>query len=381
MSNLSIDAQNKSHVNGYCVVQFKSTMGAVRALISMALKGEPFVAGFGPPKEADEDGVIATAAHSMIEGFLQVSTPKYREEREKGIYKDHQQGLYSLNDISEEKADVNVNNNGNNHKPIGESFYGTEWTDEEEYPQYWVRLADDSVAGYKKIQDLDPTFQINLQECQCRKSGEYTFDLIDQSTVQTYQFRSTNPKVIALWVEIITQAADGRIKFDPSMALQKRSKSPDRWLNHQCYLSKKELALSLLYSPDGHKWFADRKMLNQYVRNFLQNGKLDLISTRFTVQDLKDLLSREAFELYSEKSLSHLLNSPKASKDQGSYVKCPNCKNVMEIEPYKGHLTPEETIALEKLTDDDGNKLSPKGKYIFFSNCAFGVYVVCLYLS
>ena len=202
MSSLSLDDQNKhSHVNGYCVVQFKSTMGAVRALISMALKSIPFVAGFGPPKEADEDGVIATSAHSMIEGFLQVSTPRYREEKEKGIYRDHIQGLYSLQEEDEQKQGYR-NNNNENQRPIGESFYGNEMIDEEEYPQYWVRIADDTVAGYQQLQNLDPTFQINIQECQCRKSGEYTFDLIDQSTNETFQFRSTNPKVIALWVEV-----------------------------------------------------------------------------------------------------------------------------------------------------------------------------------
>ena len=153
---------------------------------------------------------------------------------------------------------------------------------------------------------------------------------------------------------------EGRIKFDANLGNEKRVNSPDRWLNHQCYLSKKDLPLSLLYSPDGHKWFADRKMLNQYVRNFLQNGKLDLISTRFTVQDLKDLLSREAFELYAEKSLRHLLDA-----GTGGFVRCPHCKTAMEVEPYKGHLTPEETIALDKLTDDDGKKLDPKGLLVF----------------
>ena len=63
---------------GYATAQFKSTALSCRALVSLYLKNTTFDASFGPPKEPDENGVIS-ASSSLIEGLLQVSTPKWRE--------------------------------------------------------------------------------------------------------------------------------------------------------------------------------------------------------------------------------------------------------------------------------------------------------------
>ena len=112
---------------------------------------------------------------------------------------------------------------------------------------------------------------------------------------------------------------------------------------HQCYLSKKTLPIFLLYSPDGHKWYADRKMLNQYVRSCLQRGQLDQISTRFTVSDLKDILSSELFEDFASKQLEMLIET------KSHYVKCPSCSMAMEILSSSKKISAEETIAIKKL--------------------------------
>ncbi len=65
---------------GYCIIQFKNTSTAIRALLNILcntdLKFESLIA-FGPPKECDNSGVIGASSRSFIEGFLQVNVPKY----------------------------------------------------------------------------------------------------------------------------------------------------------------------------------------------------------------------------------------------------------------------------------------------------------------
>ncbi|ETO12604.1 hypothetical protein RFI_24769 [Reticulomyxa filosa] len=138
-----------------------------------------------------------------------------------------------------------------------------------------------------------------------------------------------------------------------TLSAEQRTSFPNRWMNSQCWLSKKDMPVCGLYSPDGHKWFADRKMLNQYVKKCLNKNQLDQITTRFTVSDLKDILPQEIFQDYAERSLKELLEKP------GTFCKCPACSSPFELDvSITGTLVPEEQTTLAKLTDDDGNSIS-----------------------
>eukprot|EP01084_Bolivina_argentea_P075659 137132_1 len=115
------------------------------------------------------------------------------------------------------------------------------------------------------------------------------------------------------------------------------------WSNIQCYLCKKILPMCLLYAPEGHKWFADRKMLNQYIVSCLKKKHFTQISTRFTASDLKDLLSKDLFEEFASKMLDIIIES------KSMYVKCPTCSIAIETLPPSTIMSPEEATGLKKL--------------------------------
>ncbi|ETO26743.1 hypothetical protein RFI_10391, partial [Reticulomyxa filosa] len=338
---ITIDRVNESgdksapSVSGYCVVQFKSTVLAVRALLALKLKGTQFDAAFGPPKEPDPKGMIGGDHTALIEGLMQVSTPDWRKSS------------------NEQKGDEEENGGENN----GDGGENLEDDDNKEYPIYWVVLDGDNVVGYDKMHNTNPTFTLSLQEIQVRKTGAWTMDLIELTSKQEYNLRSSNPHLVALWHKILTEAKEGKIKINAkTLSAEQRNSSTTRWMNFECWLSKKELPVCGLYSPDGHKWFADRKMLNQYVRKCLNKNQLDQITTRFTVSDLKDILPQEIFQDYGERALKELIE-----KSQ-TFCKCPACSTPFELDATPlGKLTPEEETTLTKLKDEDGKTISETG--------------------
>ncbi|ETO12605.1 hypothetical protein RFI_24770 [Reticulomyxa filosa] len=137
--------KNASSICGYCVIQFKSTLLAVRALLGLNAKGVHFEAAFGPPKEPDPKGMIGGDHTSLIEGLMQVSTPIWRQEKE-----EEEKKLTERNAVKIATSD-------------GEDIQGD--NDEKEYPVCWVVVDGDTVTGYKKLHDPNPTFTLSLQVC------------------------------------------------------------------------------------------------------------------------------------------------------------------------------------------------------------------------
>ena len=175
--SISLDTK-ATDINGYCIALFKNKSFAVRALVSLALNSIPFKASFGGQQEPDENGLISN--NSLMEGFLQVLIPLQQKEEKK---------------------------ENENEMSIIDTFYGSEAKlaeRDEELPQYWVRVTDDSIAGYRKLDRLftTPTFEINLLSCRCSKSSKYRFDVVDTFSNQTFTFGSTNPKAIVLWTRV-----------------------------------------------------------------------------------------------------------------------------------------------------------------------------------
>ena len=346
ISSLNLTDSNIQR-QAYVMIQFKNTSTAIKALLNMLTCNQPkfaSLASFGPPKECDSTGVIGSSSRSLIEGFLQVNVPKETLKQFKKSMRDLQ------NNNDEEKgdgADAKQDDNDDQDE-IGEAFYIND--DNEEFPYYWCKVADDSFMAYDKLHSNRPVFTLSVGEIQVRPNGPWTFDMV--SNYDTYSVRSTNQPLLALWRIILTRLQDGKLNEITQMNGQQAFKNKVEkrkqniggvWYSHQCYLSKKTLPIFLLYSPDGHKWYADRKMLNQYVRSCLQRGQLDQISTRFTVSDLKDILSQELFQDFAAKQLDMLIET------KSHYIKCPKCSMAMEILSPSKKISVEEATALKKL--------------------------------
>eukprot|EP01084_Bolivina_argentea_P250100 418904_1 len=339
---------NKKEQQAYVQIQFKNTSTAIKALLFLLTAGDSkfnCLAAFGPPKECDNSGVIGSASRTLIEGFLQVNVPK-------SVLKKYTKDALSRECESEAKQDEPEEEygaeNAEEQDAIGEAFYVND--DNCEFPYFWCKIADGSLTGYESLHSNLPVFTLSVGEVQIRDNGPWTFDLMSYN--DTFSIRSTNESLIALWRHILQQLQDNKLNALTQVneahafktKIDKRKQNVDGvWYCHQCYLSKKTLPIFLLYSPDGHKWYADRKMLNQYVRSCLQRGQLDQISTRFTVSDLKDILSSELFEDFAAKQLDTLIES------KAHYVKCPSCSMAMEILSASKKISPEEATALKKL--------------------------------
>lgn len=368
LSTLNLDA-NAANLQrqAYACIQFKNTSTAIKALLNMATCDDPkfhHLASFGPPKECDDAGVIGSGSRSLIEGFLQVNIPKDLLKEFRKMNNDGSAGADGGDAEAEEKGndggdggDGGVDNDANGvdeeQDEIGEAFYIND--DNEEFPYFWCKIADDTFQAYHKMHGNSPFFTLSIGELTVRPSGPWTFDLIRSEDSQIFSIRSTNQSLLTLWRMIILKLKDGDLSdgaqsFRDKVELRKQNVG-GVWYCHQCYLSKKTLPIFLLYSPDGHKWFADRKMLNQYVRSCLQRGQLDQISTRFTVSDLKDILSAELFDEFAAKQLEMLIET------KSHYVKCPSCSMAMEILSPSKKISAEEATAIKKLRHPSSSEL------------------------
>ena len=156
---------------------------------------------------------------------------------------------------------------------IGDAFYESHSLEDGQHPYYWCKIADSTFTAYAKLHDNDtPLFTLSIDEVQVQKKGPGAFDIV--SYHETYHIRSSNEALLTLWRVILERFQAGKLDVlrkdmeNGQLAFKKkidvRKENGDGvWYCHKCYLSKKTLPIFLLYSPDGHKWFADRKMLNQ----------------------------------------------------------------------------------------------------------------------
>lgn len=351
----------------WTMLQFKNTSTAIKALLAMATSDNVAfhnLASFGPPKECDSSGVIGSSSRSIIEGFLQVDAPKevlakHREfvakQKRRHEMKENESSPSPSLESMDEIGDAFYDPNNAANKPKSPKSDNNKGVQNGDCPYFWCKIADSTFTAYAKLHDNDtPLFTLSIDEIQVHAQGPGAFDLV--SYQETYRIRSSNEALCTLWRVILERFQAGKLnhlKLEMENAqkafkrkIDVRKENGDGvWYCHKCYLSKKTLPIFLLYSPDGHKWFADRKMLNQYVRSCLQRGQLDQISTRFTVSDLKDILSNELFEDFAAKQLETLI------EQKSHFLKCPACKMPMEVLSSNKKICPEVEMAMKKVFD------------------------------
>ncbi|ETO24334.1 hypothetical protein RFI_12821 [Reticulomyxa filosa] len=144
-----------STTSGYCVVQFKSTLLAVKALLGLYSNGVLFDAAFGPPKEPDLTGAIDEYHTSLIEGLLQVSTSQSMASSCEDESKDKYSGPSQSQNQINVSVDISVYSNAD------EQDLSLEW-DSKPCRTYWLVVDDTTIVGYQKLHHV-PSFTLRLQ--------------------------------------------------------------------------------------------------------------------------------------------------------------------------------------------------------------------------
>eukprot|EP01084_Bolivina_argentea_P242621 406967_1 len=214
-----------------------------------------------------------------------------------------------------------------------------------EFTYYWCRISKKQFQIYESLyNNAILSFPIDKIDPMIIDHNKTEITIHINNTIII--IRSMNQ----VWENIMLQFAE---TINNGLQIEKRKLNKNGiWYKHKCYLSKVALPLIMLYSPDGHKWWADRKMLKQYICVNLQKGQIDQITTRFTTSDVKDLVSEKTFKKYNNYAFERLIQS------KPKFTKCPKCSVLIELLPLIDDICQEEQILMNKLQDGQGKRLS-----------------------
>eukprot|EP01083_Nonionella_stella_P157123 509742_1 len=231
--------EDQPRVPAHCLVVFKNETFALNALLFLYLQHySKFRLGFGSDPDFDGDRLVLPPA--VRSGILAVNTLEFRARRK------HANAVVVEEIIDDGKE-------AENGKPSP--------ADEATWPYFWVTVRTDAggngcshvVSGYKRMQDTEPDFELDLADFLVLKSGSQSFEFVHRETREVYYMRAPSQKCLDSWHQVLRpsrqqEEAGQAIAEQPS---GEKGVSASEPVIMRCPSCKNDRPLSHMYAPDA----------------------------------------------------------------------------------------------------------------------------------
>eukprot|EP00475_Leptophrys_vorax_P034482 TRINITY_DN5569_c0_g1_i1.p1 TRINITY_DN5569_c0_g1~~TRINITY_DN5569_c0_g1_i1.p1 ORF type:complete len:1052 (+),score=271.57 TRINITY_DN5569_c0_g1_i1:49-3204(+) len=229
-------------------------------------------------------------------------------------------------------SDIKIDSNDS--ETLEKRHLRAEWS-----THFVILTGDDTLSAYKSLQSGKPVFELKFHMWTVVETGPFSFELLNAERTVSYFFRDS--------------AAGKLEKFRRRL---QEIKSPDyKPVDLPRYKIKSgdhaESVVDELYRPALSKEFIHVNSVRNMILSLVEEGKSNEVAEMASLEDVKDLLSKQEFENYLAATLKDFL------KNSAQVSQCPKCGFAFEVDYHSwssklSNLTKEVGIDKRPMNDE-----------------------------